>query len=314
MSEDKAERLVNLTVALLETRRPLTFAELRRRTGYYRQPDPESARRMFERDKDALRRLGVPIETRDVDLLGTEVGYTIERTDYELPDVDLEPDEVAALALALRVIDDPQARLAFGRVAARAPDPSPDPPAATAETARLELDAAVAAEFAEPLLERRSVTFDYAGPGGAATRHVRPHAVVYRRGRWYLAGHDTDRDAPRVFRLDRVVGPVRPTGPRGAFEVPADADSLARVGGDDRVDARIAVADEHRWEAEVRGGVADGTTADGRSVHRFRGSSPWQLAAWAAGLGADAEVLSPPDLRADVIERLRGAAGAGPTP
>jgi proteasome accessory factor B len=54
------ERLVNLTVALLETRRPLTFEELRQRTGYYPQADASSARRMFERDKETLRSLGCP--------------------------------------------------------------------------------------------------------------------------------------------------------------------------------------------------------------------------------------------------------------
>jgi proteasome accessory factor B len=62
----KVERLVNLTVALLEARRPLTFDQIKARTRFYGQDDAESARRMFERDKDELRRLGVPIETRPV--------------------------------------------------------------------------------------------------------------------------------------------------------------------------------------------------------------------------------------------------------
>ena len=82
----KTERLVNLTVALLAASRPLTFAELRDRMGEWRGGDPESQRRKFERDKDDLRRLGIPIETVPTDALGGELAYAIDRDRYALPD------------------------------------------------------------------------------------------------------------------------------------------------------------------------------------------------------------------------------------
>src|SRR6478735_4252722 len=66
----------------------------------------------------------------------------------------------------------------------------------------------------EPLWDatrtRTPVRFTYRGSGAtqATTRHLQPWGVVSFRGRWYVAGHDTDRDQPRVFRLSRVQGEV----------------------------------------------------------------------------------------------------------
>jgi proteasome accessory factor B len=118
----KVERLVNLTVALLEARRPMTFAEIRRRTRFYEQDDAESARRMFERDKDELRRLGVPIEVREL-AFGDELGYLVDRGAYEVEDLDLTPEEVAALAMAVQLTGSEGEHLALTKLVARAPDP-----------------------------------------------------------------------------------------------------------------------------------------------------------------------------------------------
>ncbi len=92
------ERLINLMVSLSTSRAPRTFAQLRRDTVAYVQPDDESARRMFERDKDALRRMGVPIETVDT---GGVPGYQINRDDWVAHDIHLDRDEVAALAVGI---------------------------------------------------------------------------------------------------------------------------------------------------------------------------------------------------------------------
>ena len=104
MSAKKTERLLNLVIALLATRRFLSVQEIRLAVPGYGQGAEETFRRMFERDKEELRELGVPLETGShAAAHDDELGYRIARRDYELPDIALEPDEAAALGLAARL-------------------------------------------------------------------------------------------------------------------------------------------------------------------------------------------------------------------
>lgn len=300
----KAERLVNLTVSLLEARRPLTLEELKRRTGAYRQPDRESARRMFERDKDELRRLGVPVETRRLSPSGSDFGYIVEREAYELPDVDLDREEVAALAVAVQATDAGTGRLTVTRLAARAPDPGD----LRAPPAHVTVDADPVEELADPLLAHQPVSFDYrTATGRASRRTVDPYAVVARRGAWYLVARDHDRDGLRAFRIDRMTSAVRPAGEPGAFTVPDDLDPRAAVSGPDptTVDATVAVDEDLRWEAERRGGVRTDAGEGPDPVYRFEGVDRRPLESWLRSAGARAEVLTPAELRRSVIEHWR---------
>jgi proteasome accessory factor B len=309
----KVERLVNLTVALLETRRPLTYRELRTRTREYQQTDPESARRQFERDKDDLRGLGVPVETVDV-AFEEEPGYRIDRRAYELPDVELAADEVAALALAVRLAGEDTSRLALAKLAARAPDPT-----ALDASGAPEVDLAVdpiGDVLADALQRHTPLRFTYrTAAGDAAPRTVDPHAVVQRRGAWYLVAHDHDRDAQRVFRLDRVEGRMRPAGEPGSFTPPADLDLGAAVAGpeSERLEVDLAVAPSARWAVESRGGVEVGDErADGWVVLRVAGVDRLRDRSWLLGLGDEVEVLAPADLRTEIVAALRTiAAGHG---
>src|SRR6266542_2651913 len=97
----KVERLVNLVALLLDTHRPLTLDQVAELVPGY-EATGESLRRMFERDKEELRGLGVPVERGPVDAWGNEEGYFIDPKAYAMPRLDLAPDERAALALAAR--------------------------------------------------------------------------------------------------------------------------------------------------------------------------------------------------------------------
>lgn len=301
----KVERLVNLTVALLEARRPLTFAELRRRTGYYDQRDHESARRMFERDKDDLRKLGVPVVTEDV-AFGEELGYRIPRDAYELPDLDLTADEVAALALAVRVSGAQGSALALAKLAARAPDPAEV--AASADT-RIDVAPDPVDAIADAVIDRAALRFTYrAATGSVSSRTVDPYAVVQRRGAWYLVAHDHDRDAVRAFRLDRIESRPRRISDGASYEVPPDLDLAGAVAGPetDGVTARVAVAPHARWALEARGAVPTSEVHDGWDVLRVEDVQIARDRAWLLGLGADVVVLDPPELRDAVVRALRG--------
>jgi proteasome accessory factor B len=307
----KEERLVNLVVALLETRRPLTFAQLKQRTREYVQSDTESARRQFERDKDDLRKLGVPIETAELDL-GGEPGYRIDRAAYELPDVALEPDEVAALALAVQLTGQDDRRLAFAKLAARAPDPT----ALSDDGApRVEVVVDPIGEvLADALVRRVPLRFRYrTAAGEVADRHVDPYAVVERRGAWYLVAPDHDREARRAFRLDRIEGGrLRPAGRPDSFVAPDDLDVAAAVAGPEaeRVTVELAVDGAARWAVELRGGTATGSTPDGRDVYEVAGIDPVRDRSWLLGLADAVEVLAPATLRADVAAAHRRLAVA----
>src|SRR5919198_4392264 len=96
------ERLLNLVGLLLETRTPLTFEQIRETLEPYGQENVDSAKRMFERDKDVLREYGVPLELVDVDAWGSEQGYLIPKDRYYLPEIAFEPDELGALYVAAK--------------------------------------------------------------------------------------------------------------------------------------------------------------------------------------------------------------------
>ena len=98
----KVERLVNLIALLLDTRRPLTLDQVAELVPGY-DASGESLRRMFERDKEELRGLGVPVERAPIDAWGSEEGYFIDPEAYGMPELDLAPDQArAARARAAR--------------------------------------------------------------------------------------------------------------------------------------------------------------------------------------------------------------------
>jgi proteasome accessory factor B len=95
------ERLLNLVGLLLETTKPLTYEQIRAAMPEaYGQSDRESAKRMFERDKESLRHYDIPLEMEDVDVWGGEQGYRIPKDKYYLPEISFTPEELAALFVA----------------------------------------------------------------------------------------------------------------------------------------------------------------------------------------------------------------------
>src|SRR5262249_24198369 len=156
----------------------------------------------------------------------------------------------------------------------------------------------------EPLFDavsgRQPVRFGYRDNRGEDTvRHLQPWGLVSWRGRWYVGGHDTDRAAPRVFRLSRITGPVQPDGPAGAAGIPAGIDVRAmvtsRIGMPDapvrtcRLHLAPGTAQRLRVTATATAGDPDTIEVEFRSVSGFAGHL--------AGYGPDVRVLEPADLR-----------------
>ena len=232
MSRRKTERLLSLVVCLLSARRYLTATQIRAAVPGY--PDSfEAFKRMFERDKDELRELGIPLETGMNTASDEEAGYRISRQAYELPDIRLEPDEVAVLGLAARVWR--RAELAGAAEGAllklRAAGIDAEDLTQPGIEPRVQTPEAAFGPLWEAVRDRRPVAFGYraAGRSAAQRRNLEPWGVVNRRGRWYVVGEDTDRQAQRVFRLSRIDGAVTFTGPPGSVIVPPGTDVRAAV-------------------------------------------------------------------------------------
>jgi proteasome accessory factor B len=309
----KTERLLNLVIALLATRRPLTIDDIQRRVAGYEDQNDEAFKRMFERDKAELRDLGVPLETVVIDAWADEQGYTIRRDDYELPEVVLAADEAAAVGLAVRfwrsgdmsaAVSSALRKLRAAGVEVSEPLPSGLEPLVDAS------DPALLALW-DAVRDRTPVRFGYraAGGGEPVQRQLEPWGVASWHGRWYVGGHDRDRGEPRVFRLDRVVGgPARLKGPFTA-EPPATVDIPAMVEaaepGASGV-ARIRVRAGRGYELR-RASSAVTTESDGDLLALPFGDLE-RTAQWIAGFGADAVVLDPPELRAAVVARLHAVA------
>jgi proteasome accessory factor B len=338
VSSARAERLVNLVLCLLSTRRFLSAERIRDTVpGYADAPGDDAFFRMFERDKTELRELGVPLETGRNSGFDTADGYRIARQDYELGEIDLRPDEAAAVALAARLWDTPGLagaadgalrKLRAAGVEVHEGGAGPVQPRVRAvEPAFAPLLAAVQAGRAVAFAHRRG------GPGGDVVRRtVEPWGVVSSRGRWYLVGHDRDRADVRSFRLSRVVGPVTPLGPPDAVHVPPGVDLLAVVGR--AVGPPPVIGTARVW---VAAGRAHGLRRLGRVLRPMRLPGPdgdrdgdeleielrsvETVARWVAGCGPDAVVRHPPELAAavrrgcaHVLAAHLGPAGPDPDP
>jgi predicted DNA-binding transcriptional regulator YafY len=298
---DKLERLLNLTVALLHTPRPLTKDELRERIpGAY--PDDEAAfHRAFERDKDDLRILGVPLAAEPVP--GTDpplTGYRILGDEYYLPDPGLEPDELAALHLAASAVGFGTER-GFDAIR-KLGGQEGGAPAGAAPVATLPAD-----PHLEPLFEamggRRAASFTYRGE----PREVDPYRLDFQRGHWYLTAFDHGRDDERLFRVDRIEGDVQ-IGTEASFEPPATEVPGLRLspwelGEGDAVTATVLVdADQAAWAVHRAGDDAvlehrdDGSVVLGLQV-----TNPHAFRSFVLELLDHAEVLAPPELRDDLV-------------
>jgi proteasome accessory factor B len=317
MAARRAERLVNLVICLLSTRQFITAERIRDAVPGYESPDgtansDEAFKRMFERDKAELRDLGIPLETGRNSAFDAEEGYRISRRDYELPPVEFDAAEAAAIGLAARLWQSATlgeaARNALLKLRAAGTDvqPSSTPGAVPAIDAS---DPSLPALLDAARLSR-PVSFDYLKQGAESAEHrtIEPWGVLSWRKRWYVAGFDRDRGEARSFRLSRIVGRVEPAGKPDSFERPEKVDLLEMVAGrpEQTRTARIRVSGPGAGQLRR---LAD-AEIDGVVTISF--SDPGRLARLITSAGAAAHALGPPELVDAVCARLAAVVGADP--
>jgi len=305
---DKTERILTLTATLLDATGALTAEEIRERMAAYYTGGDASFHRAFERDKDELRSMGIPVNVERITHRDPPVdGYRIRRQDYALRDPGLEPDELAAINVALTAIEIEGAPTAetlwkLGGVVEGGAGP----------LTSLPVDDRLPALF-EAVVERSTVWFTYAGEA----RTVDPHLLEFHHGHWYLFGHDHQRAAPRRFRLDRLGGELT-VGEPGAFDRPAsdqrsDVGRPWTFGEEEPVTARLRVDGPQATMAERHlGGRCVVSRDDEGAVFEVEVRHRPGFRSFVLGMLDQAEVLSPPELRAEMRDWLAAiAAGSG---
>jgi proteasome accessory factor B len=298
---DRLERLINLTATLIHADRLLTADDIRERVPGYAE-ERLAFRRAFERDKEVLRELGVPIEVAPLDPAEPAIeGYRIPRAAYELPDPGLESEELAALNLAAATVRLPgtrgvEALWKLGGAVLEGP-----PPTAMA--------ALPGSEHLEKLFDavnaRRLVTFGYRD----RARTLEPHRLAFRNGRWYLGGFDRDAAEERWYRLDRFE-PSLTTSDAGSFVAPERGTVPPgrpwELGEEAPITAQLLVdGDQAGWAVAHLGADAVAERRpDGAVVLAIRVTNRAAFRSFVLGFLDHAEVLGPPELRDDIVSWL----------
>jgi len=197
MTSKKLERTLNLLAELLNAESPKTAAELKARVGMY--PDDLAAfRRTFDRDKNALRDMGVQLELTMVPGTNPPVeGYFIDKSGYYLDELNLTEEEVTALNFAIASIDildgltEGEAMRKLGGYEE----------SETSNILKVEnRDVGDVSELFDSIARRRKISFMY----GNKNRNVEPWRLEFTNGRWYLTGRNIPEYKTKTFRVDKI--------------------------------------------------------------------------------------------------------------
>jgi proteasome accessory factor C len=305
---DRLERVTDLVLVLLNADQPLPLDAIALQVPGY--PVEHAARRQaFERDKRLLRDEGMPVRT--IRLPGEEqYGYLIDREAFYLPDLDLAPDEQVALHLAVAGVhlDDPSGRDALLKLGATGLGDVR--PIATLETPQALID------LFEAVRTQAVASFTYR----QTPRRVAPAGLWFRFGHWYLVAWDLARHAVRTFRVDRIEDAVV-LGKPGDAALPEGIDIRAslpeepwRAEGEDHVVTRIRVDAKEgpRIAEEVGSDKVESRGDDGSVIIALQVAGFPAVRPWILGLLDHAEILEPPEFRAELVAWLSAiATGAG---
>ena len=305
----KSERLVNLTIALLATKRYLTKAEIFSKVEGY-SGDTEAKDRMFERDKEDLRSLGINIELGTFDpLFEDEAGYRISPETYALQIKDLDSVDVALLSQAARLWQEAalgeSAQSGLRKLKGLGLESDLDTFVDVSATLRATPEQIP--QLIEAVSLRSAITFEYVGEDmKSQVRNLHPYRLSNTRGYWYLIGKDLDREAIRTFRVDRISSTISLQGRPDAYEVDSEAlieeeakyfNQLKRA----RIAVRKGKAPQLRLGSLIHEKNADWDLVE---IEYRSEENLIQRVLW---YGTDALIEEPENLREAIISRLEKA-------
>jgi predicted DNA-binding transcriptional regulator YafY len=300
------ERILNLLAFLLTVERPVTAEEIRYTVAGYDQANDDAFKRTFERDKDLLRQLGIPLRLAPTDAWEVESGYVVSADEYALPDPGLTDEERAALALAAQVV----------RLGGQSPGTGAifklggAPATAGGEPLMADLGSATAwlPDLFLAVTERRTVRLGYRG----AERGLEPYGLAFRRGHWYVVGRS--RGSVRSFRVDRIES-LRIGERGGAFDRPKgfrSADHLPVApweAGEEPQRVRVVFDHEVAWWArrQIPPGTPIEDRAGGGIEVELEVANLDAFVGWLIGFEDRAEIVEPTAVRERFVAHLGGA-------
>lgn len=308
MSDRKTERLINLTLALLATKRYLKKSEILTNVQGY-EGTQEAKERMFERDKDDLRSLGIEIEVGDLDVFfEDEPGYRIPQKSYELNVPDLTGRELALLSVASSFWNDsilaPSAQSGIRKLQ------SLGIPAA------LDFEFRVKYRFEDPselleqisnaIIQKSKISFAY-DSASLKSRHLEPYRIVFWNSFWYLVGKDLDRNAIRLFKLSRFQGGVDVSKKKNDFTIPSDfnvSDHLPKQDVEIFRSAKIEIRKESAALIRQRGKrVSEGSDFDTYEINYENERTFLREIIWH---GDNVKILEPKELSEQLVNLVDG--------
>ena len=221
----KSERLVNLTIALLGTKRWLTKSQIFTAIDGY-EGEPDAKERMFERDKDDLRNLGIEIVVGSFDpLFEDEVGYRIRPDSYRNDISEISARELSLISLATSIWQGAvlDSLALSGLIKLKSLGIESDLDAIPSIAPTIHISDENFATIVDAIANRRTISFSYLSQElTAQVRVLEPYGAGTKGGYWYVAGLDLDRKDIRLFRLDRIDSEVALQGKAGSYVIPPD--------------------------------------------------------------------------------------------
>jgi proteasome accessory factor B len=307
---DRTERLLNLVFALMGSAQPVSRAAIAASIpGYDPTAGQAAFERMFERDKDELRSLGIPIRTV-LDVNGDVSGYSIDRDDYALPEIRFTASERSVLALAASAWQNALLRSSASAGLRKLEADSAsgiENDLASGFVARINAADTSLLVLLGCLRARSSVTFEYQSPkaDSASTRHVDPWGLVAQDGGWYLVGFDRHRTDTRAFRLSRIRGQVSSAG---AVENPApdncDVRALIDPAARSALQVNATVRVKAGAGAALRRLSVDHLASDATGDLKVSAPDVESLRSAVLFAGDGVSVLEPLELRDDIVSTL----------
>jgi proteasome accessory factor B len=295
---------MNLMALLLDTERPLTADDIRSQLEVYPE-DLAAFRRAFERDKDELRTMGIPVVmTKVPGTMPAVDGYRIPPDEYALRDPGLTPEELAALHLAASAVQVEGLPATDGLLKLGGLVGDPRGSDLGVHVAPLPADPNLAVLFGA-VAARRSVELTYHDE----LRRIDPYRLEFQRGHWYLTGYDHLRDEERNYRLDRIVGDVEvteaPAFTPPTTSVPGRALDAWELGAEPPITAVVLIdGPQARWAVHHLGPERVRSVAEDHVVVELPVTNRAALRSFVLSFLDHAVILEPEELRADVVAWL----------
>lgn len=310
-----AERHLNLVIALMNATKPLTRRDIQTKVaGYDAQADSKTFERMFERDKEMLRELGVPIVTVESPLShATELGYRVDKDQFALGEFELNPSEIGLLSLATKLWQDTalESESERGLTKLKSQAASVDSAVLAGFDPRLGHDSPALEPLLDAVTNRQVVSFEYrtGHTGATAVRTIQPWTVLARGSGWYVAGWDIEKSSQRLFKLNRIISVVKPQGKPSAYAIPEDLDASAMLGsiGREPKVAQLAVKAGSAQGLRLLAKESTHVVPDNYDAYELAFHDLVETADDLAGMADAVLVMAPLELRHQVIARLREA-------